>query len=268
MGVTRLDARKYLEAYYASYDEEGRLSSQHGRVEYLTTMRYIDRYLEPGMRVMEIGAGTGRYTLALAEMGYQVDAVELVESNLEIHREKTQPGMRVRARQGNALDLSEYPDDTYDMTLLFGPMYHLFTREEQLRALSEALRVTKPGGVLLCAYCIADASILRYGFMGGHIWDLIGKGLLDTDTFRARSTPEELFQLYRKEDIDALDGNFAVERLHYVATDLATNYMRGCVDAMDDEVFHMYVKYHFAICERPDMVGATHHSLDVLRKLP
>ncbi len=63
-----------LEVYYNHYDEDGRLQSRHGQVEYLTTMRYIKKYLRPGMRVIEIGAGTGRYSHALAREGHPVDA--------------------------------------------------------------------------------------------------------------------------------------------------------------------------------------------------
>ena len=62
-------------------------------------------------------------------------------------------------------------------------------------------------------------------------------------------------------------NSFTVERLHYVATDLFTNYMRDAVDTMDDEAFSLYLRYHFAVCERSDMVGITHHSLDVFRKV-
>lgn len=85
-------------------------------------------------------------------------------------------------------------------------------------------------------------------------------------TFKARSTPAEVFVLYRKEDIDALMEPFPVERLHYVGTDMATNFMRRTIDEMDDALFEQYLRYHFSICERPDMVGATHHMLDIFRK--
>ena len=68
------------------------------------------------------------------------------------------------------------------------------------------------------------------------------------------------------EDIEALAQTQPVERLHLVATDLATLYMRDCVDAMDDDTFALYLKYHFFLCERRDMIGASHHALDVLRK--
>ena len=89
---------------------------------------------------------------------------------------------------------------------------------------------------------------------------------IDPVTFKASSDPAELFQLYRREEIDLLVKGFDVERLHYVATDLAANYMRDVIDGMDDEMFDLYLKYHFSICERPDLVGASHHMLDILRK--
>ena len=146
-----METFKALTEYYLSYDEEGRLLSRHGQVEYLTTMRYIQKFLRPGMRILEIGAATGRYSHALARMGYAVDAIELIRHNIDIFNEKTQPGEMVTIRQGNAKDLHMLQDETYDLTLLLGPMYHLFTVEEQKQALSEAIRVTKPGGILFSA---------------------------------------------------------------------------------------------------------------------
>ncbi len=261
-----MDTKTYLAAYYENYDEDGRLTSPHGKVEFLTTMRYIEKSLRPGMRVLEIGAGTGRYSHTLAQMGYQVDAVELVEHNIELFRKHTKPGEPVTITQGNATDLSAFPSDTYDMTLLLGPMYHLFTKDEQKQALSEAVRVTRTGGVLCVAYCMADPSILCYGFIRGGIHVLLEKKLLDTETFTARSNPWDLFQLYRTEDIDALRQGEPVTRLHLVATDGHTNYMRDVVDVMDAETYDLYLQYHFATCERGDTIGLSHHTLDILWK--
>ena len=256
-----------LTQFYTNYDEEGRLLSRHGSVEYLTTMRYIEKYLRPGMRVLEIGAATGRYSHALARQGYRVDAVELVQHNIYIFNSLTQPGENVTVRQGNATDLSYFADGTFDMTLLLGPMYHLFSVEEQKKALSEALRVTKPGGILMAAYCGNEATMIQYCFGKGMLREEKYQKLVDPVTFKANSDPAELFELYRREDIDGLMQGFATQRLHYVGTDLATNYMRETVDAMEEDLFAMYLRYHFAICERPDLVGASHHILDVHRKL-
>lgn len=261
-----MNAKAYLTNYYQNYDEDGRLTSRHGMVEYLTTMRYIEKYLRPGMRIIEIGAGTGRYSRALAEKGYQVDAVELIEHNIEVFKQHIAGNEPVRIFQGDAMDLAAFETNTYDITLLLGPMYHLYEKDDQLKALSEAIRVTKKGGVIFAAYCNNDATIVQFCFQREMIKTERYKQLIDPVTFKASSTPEELFQLYRKEDVDELMSNFKVKRLHYLGTDMATKFIQDNVDRMDDEMFETYLRYHFSICEREDMVGATHHMLDVFRK--
>ena len=258
-----MDCEELLATFYSNYDEEGRLLTRHGAVEYLTTMRYIERYLQPGMRILEIGAATGRYSHTLARLGYQVDAVELVQHNIDIFNSLTQQGEHITIRQGNAKDLSFLTDDTYDLVLLLGPMYHLFTEEEKIQALSEALRVTKTGGILMTAYCGNEATLIQYCFGRGMLMEEKYKKLVDPVTFKASSDPAELFELYRREEIDALMSHFATERLHYVGTDLATNYMRETIAQMDEELYQLYLQYHFSICERPDLVGASHHILDI-----
>ena len=124
----------YLEDYYNAYDEEGRLLSRHGQVEYLTTMKYIRRCLAsfPKPSVLEVGAGTGRYSVELCHQGYDVTAVELVPHNLEILRAKHE---NIKTWQGDARDLHFLEDETFDITLLFGPLYHLHGDEEKLKAL-------------------------------------------------------------------------------------------------------------------------------------
>ena len=261
-----MEVMKELNDFYSSYDEEGRLLSRYGSVEYLTTRRYIDRYLKTGTRILEIGAATGRYSHALAREGYRVDAVELVNHNIEIFKQNTKPGENVTIRQGNAKDLSFLESDTYDITLLLGPMYHLFTVEEQLQALREAIRVTKKGGIIFAAYCGNDATMVQYCFGRGMILEKRYRDLVDPVTFKASSDPAELFQLYRREDIDALMARFPVTRLHYVGTDMATNYMRQTITEMSEELFELYLQYHFSICERSDMVGVSHHILDIFSK--
>ena len=262
-----METKEILANFYSNYDEDGRLLSKHGQVEFLTTMRYIEKYLRPGMRVLEIGSATGRYSHALARQGYRVDAVELVQHNIDIFNSLTQSGENVTIRQGNAKDLDFYEDETFDMTLLLGPMYHLYTEEDQMKALSEAIRVTKKGGIVMAAYCGNDATMVQFCFGKGMLKEQRYRDLVDFDTFKASSDPAELFELYRIEDIDALMANFHTERMHFVGTDMATNYMRTVIDEMDDEFFQLYLKYHFTICERADMVGISHHFLDVFRKI-
>lgn len=257
----------YLEQHYNAYDEDARLASKHGQVEYLTTMKYIEESLA-GLEcpsILEIGAGTGRYSVALAKQGLRVTAVELVERNLDLLRAKLDGTEPITAMQGNALDLSVLPDDAFDLTLLLGPMYHLYTKEDKLQALSEAVRVTKPGGRILAAYCMNEPTVIQFVFARNHLRHVQEQNLLTPD-WHCKSSPREVFELVRTEDIAALDAELPVERIKLVATDGATNYHRELIDAMDPETFAKWMAYHFATCERPDLMGASHHTLDILRK--
>ncbi len=257
----------FLEQYYNNYDEEGRLLSRHGQVEYLTTMKYISECLS-GMvepKILEVGAGTGRYSVTLAKQGYQVTAVELVAHNLEILRSKLDGTEPILALQGNALDLSAFLDASFDLTMLLGPMYHLYTKTDKLQALSEAVRVTKPGGYILVAYCMNDPTVVQYVFGMNKLREVMELHMLTPD-WHCVSKPKDLFEMVRTEEIAALDAEFPVERVKLIATDGATNYKREYIDAMDDATFEKWMEYHFAVCERQDLIGASHHTLDILRK--
>lgn len=74
--------------------------------------------------------------------------------------------------------------------------------------------------------------------------------------------------MVRTEKIAALDAEVAVKRIRLVAADGATNYMREVIDAMDDETFTRWMNDHLPICERQDLIGASHHTLDILQKEP
>lgn len=263
-----MQERDYLTAFYNEYDEESRLQSRHGSVEFITTMRYIEKYIKPGDRVLEIGAATGRYSHALARQGYQVDAVELVEHNIEIFRKNTQPREKVTITQGNALDLGNFPNDRYDITLLLGPLYHLYTEQDKRQAIGEALRVTKPGGMVFAAYVISDGCLLDEGFHRGNIdvAEYIEQGLLDGETFAAHSQPKDLFELVRKEDVNRLMEGFQAVRLHYVATDGSSQWLRESLEKMDEKTFQLYLNYHLATCEREDLLGITSHAVDIFQK--
>jgi len=255
----------YLVDYYNTHDEDVRLLSKHGRVEFLTTVKYIEKYLNNEVKIIEIGAGTGRYSHYFAQKGFSVDAVELIEHNIEVFKIKTLPDEKISIKQGNALDLSEYPDSSYDVTLLLGPMYHLYTAEEQQKALSEAIRITKPNGYIFVAYCMLEPAIYN-SFKGNRINRLIEAGELDPVTLETHFPPHGIFKVYTKDEIFDLTKIFATERLHFVATDGYTCHMKEAVDKMDDKTYDLYLRYHFKTCERQDLVGISHHTLDVLRK--
>ena len=263
-----METNQYITDFYNHYDEDARLSLRHGSVEFLTTMRYIQTYIKPGFRILEIGAGTGRYSHALARQGYTVDAVELVGHNIEIFRRNTQPGENITITQGNAMDLSAFPDNQYHITLLLGPLYHLYNTQDKRQALSEAIRVTQKGGLIFAAYVISDGCLMDEGFKRQtiNVAQYIEEGLIDSRTFAARSRPKDLFELVRKEDIDRIMATFPTTRLHYIASDGCALLIRESIDAMDDQEFDLYMTYHFATCEREDLLGVTSHALDIFQK--
>lgn len=260
-----MEEKRIVEAFYQRVNEEERLTDRPGYVEYATTMAYIHRYLKPGMKIAEIGAGTGRYSLALSREGYCVEAVELVERNIQIFRSKLKEDDNIRIYQGDAMELSCLADESMDMTLLLGPMYHLFAEEHKKKALSEAVRITRPGGVLFVAYCLNEATILQYCFGRRTIWEDMRKGLLDDD-FVWKANENDAFSLVRPADIRALAKDFPVERLDLIATDGASRYLGDMLEKMDEKLFRKYLDYHFSICERQDLIGASNHALDILRK--
>lgn len=261
-----------LEEYYNKFNEDKRLNSRHGQVEFVTSMKYIHKYLEEiavetgkgksGIRILDIGAGTGRYSIALAEEGYDVSAVELVKHNLG--RLKAKSGL-VKAYQGNALRLKRFEAESFDMALLFGPLYHLHEEEEKLKALAEAKRVLRTGGILLAAYIMNEFSVITYAFKERHIKEALEAGMLDQD-FHCTRAANELYSMVRLEDIESLNGKAGLTRIQIIAADGAANYIRPFLNALDQEEFEYFLEYHLATCERMDLMGATGHTVDILRK--
>lgn len=256
-----------LEEYYNKFNEEKRLDSRHGQVEYRVSVKYIHEYLQKDrppkdIRILDVGAGTGRYSIPLFEEGYDVTAVELVQHNLGLLKQKKPD---IKAYKGNAKKLKRCESDSFDLTLLFGPLYHLGSFEEKLQALSEAKRVTKPGGYIFAAYCMNEYSVITYAFKEKHILECMKSGML-ADDFHTLFQENSLYDYVRLEDIDKLNREAGLIREKIFSPDGAANYIRPFLNALTDEEYEMFVKYQMSVCERADLLGAGAHVVDILKK--
>ena len=165
------------------------------------------------------------------------------------------------------VSLELFAENSFDVTLVLGPMYHLYTEADKLTALREALRVTRRGGLLFVAYCQFDAAMIQSIFSGKKLFDYVTQsGLLDEETWLPISNPAGVFELYRKEDVDRLDACLDADRLHYVGTDMFTHYIREDIEGLDAALYEKYLSYTMSICENQNLVGVSNHTLDVLRK--
>ena len=250
-----------IEKHYNKHPEDLRLLRRHGMVEFETTMHHLRRFLHTGHYILDIGAGTGRYTSALMAEGYRVKAIELVRRNIDVFL-KREPEADVV--QGDARDIPFLPSDAADVTLLLGPLYHLIGDEEKLRALNEAKRVTKPGGIIFVAYLMNEYSILSYCFDQDRIEDLLQRRVVD-ETFHVQVQPDELYDYVRLEDINRLNQLSGLERVTIFSPDGAADYMRTRLNQMSPTTFSHFIEYQKTISERQDLLGAGSHLVDVLR---
>ena len=250
-----------IERHYNKHPEDLRLLRRHGIVEFETTMHHLYRFLRPGFHLLDIGAGTGRYTSALMAEGYEVKAVELVRRNIDVFL-KREPTADVV--QGDARHMPFLPSASADITLLLGPLYHLIGDDEKLQALTEAKRVTKPGGLIFVAYLMNEYSILSYCFDEDRISGLMERGAVDGD-FHIQADADELYDYVRLEDIDRLDKLAGLERVTIFSPDGPADYMRTRLNQMSDETFARFLEYQKSVSERADLMGAGSHVVDVVK---
>ena len=263
-----------LTAYYNKFNEEKRLDSRHGRVEYVISMEYIHACLDEirektgkekeKIRILDVGAGTGRYALSLAKEGYDVTAVEYVKYNLGILKQKAKrENITLQAMQGDGRRLKKQQDDSFDLTLVFGPMYHLAEQEEKKKALKEALRVTKEGGFVLIAYVMSDYGVITYAFKERHVLECVEQGRFSED-YNIKADENELYDYMRLEEIDALNAACGARRRLIFSPDGPANYIRPFLNQLTEEEFTLFIDYQRKNAARSDLLGAAAHTVDIL----
>ncbi|HEV8286439.1 MAG TPA: class I SAM-dependent methyltransferase [Chitinophagaceae bacterium] len=153
--------RNKIKDYYSHEIEANRLELEAFKLEGIRTKEIIERYLlKTDLEILDIGGGAGYYSFWLQQKGHNVTLVDLSPKNIELVRKHSETsGIKLKKIEtGDAVHLS-FSNEQFDIVLLFGPLYHLIDRTERIKALSEAKKVLKPGGVLLAAVISYYASL-------------------------------------------------------------------------------------------------------------
>ena len=257
-----------VQQFYQTYDEDSRLvKDDYHRVEFITTLYFLDDYLRPGLKIIDVGAGTGRYAFYLAQKNCCVTAVDIVPQYVKLMREKAkQQSLNLDIFQGNAKNLSRFSDSKFDAVLCMGPLYHLKTEKGRREALYECLRILKPGGIIAAAYVNRYASHLMEILREDKPLDIkflkkiINKGLQageNSDSFYF-SFPAEIEQMM---------SDFNVRKEKNIGTDGVTYLSGKRAKELNETEFKYWLNYHLKTCENESLLGYSLHGLYIGRKL-
>ncbi len=250
------DDTALVQEVYRRFHEDTRLTkSKAAQVEFITTVKYIEQYLKPGARILDIGAGSGAYSLYFARKGFQVSALELADSNIAVFQAKLTPELPIDLVQGNALDLGRYGDQSFDIVLLLGPLYHLHSDTDKLRCIQEAIRVCKPGGKIFFAFITNDIVIMT---MQQENPEYLLMGDYNKETFQLDDFPFVFHSLSRCRELLEKGG---IRICKEIASDGVSELLKDLINRMDDASYQQYLRYHFYTCEKPEHLGMSNHLL-------
>lgn len=251
-----------LRFYQEFNDESERLESNSGRVEYITTMTYLNKVIPGNSSILDACAGTGKYAFALAKVGHKVVAGDLVDVNVNmIRKQQENTPILNEIYESNILDLSHFEDESFDVVLNFGAYYHLCDADERMKSINESLRVLKKGGIYALVY------INRYANFYGHNEEM----LLNFDMFEyfmenGYLENTNLFYAATPEMVENEMKEFQLEKLYNIATDGPLFCMRNTLNKMSEDIFNRYMKMHLGICESRSTLGVSEHGLFIARK--
>lgn len=192
MGKKHRDAKtdEIIAHYTDSYDESERLTDGFGQLERARTLELIARFLpEPPSVVLDVGGASGTYSFFVAGLGHEVHLVDLVPKHVEQAKsraEETDVPALASMRVGDARAL-EFPDESADVLIMHGPLYHLTAIEDRKLAVAEAWRVLRPGGILL-AFAITRYAGAVYGITRGLIYDAGYRRMIRTEVETGQRT--------------------------------------------------------------------------------
>lgn len=186
---------QFVRDYYNAHaeNEQNRLDSPLCRIEFVSTLRLIDKYFPKQGRVCDIGGGTGRYSIELIRKGYLVSLLDLSDEEIRLARiQLNKAGLSAEQLiVGDARDVSMFESNEFDAALLLGPMYHIVESNERTKVLQELKRILKPQGVAIIAY-LNSWGLIKTGIADFPHWykDIsFLRSMLSEHTFAGQSLP-------------------------------------------------------------------------------
>ncbi|WP_426348669.1 class I SAM-dependent methyltransferase [Alloiococcus sp. CFN-8] len=261
----------YVVESYENYKEEDRLTTNKSRqVEFITTVRAFNEVFPASGKLLDCGAGTGIYSFYYGDMGYEVTALDITPRHINIiNQELKNKGYHMDALVNDATDLSLFDDETFDVVLCMGPLYHLTDRVLREKCLAECIRVLKKGGLLAVSYisrfymfphiASSDKKYLNMSF---------GKKLIDTGVIN-HEDPDCFWTdsyYYSPDEIENDFNKFNIKIVDHLAADGISPLLRDKVNSMNDEEYKIWCDYHYAVCREKSILGASNHGLIIGRK--
>ena len=250
--------------YTTVFDEEQRLGKNPASsVEFITNKTYILKHLAPNSNILELGAGTRRYTLMLAEQGYAVTVLEYVDAHVTQLKNKVQPHHQVKCLQGDALDLSLFPDESFDMVLNMGPIYHTPDKNDQHTVIKESIRVLKKGGTLGVAFINNDMVFVTESLSYNPDFLTEPERYYDLSSHKIHG---ELFTSHTVGDIHQLMNTYPLKERMLIASDGYAELLADKINALRPEAFKCWMAFHLYTCEKPEPLNASHHLFYLAKK--
>lgn len=248
------------ELYECSHEETRLFHGYASQVEYLTTMHYIHMYAKKHARILEIGAGCGAYSLALAEEGYHVTAIEPVKRHVEVMQSRKTAAMDLTILQSDAAHLSHEWIASFDLVLCLGPLYHLKEEAQQLEAIEAACRVCCNKGILMFAYIPHDMVIASETM---HVEGFLTSDEVASKTLQLQSNS---FVFHDEQTVENLFHQFPLCKQKHVAADGLAELMSERINRFSAEEFDIWMQYHLKTCEKPSFLGHSNHNLFIAQK--
>jgi len=260
-----------VEAFYrAAYEEDGRM--ERNPLEFIRCKEIISRYLRGGpMEIADIGGATGAFSYWLAAQGHRVHLLDLTPLHIEQARRKGKK-LGIALASYHCADARGLPfaDGSMDMALLMGPLYHLQGRDDRLRCLSEAMRVLKPGGVLLCE-AISRYAPLVDGFKYADVDDPKFIGILDRDLATGMHDPgatsyftTAFFHTPAELEAEAAESGF--EHIELIAVEGFANALDSHGILKNKRQRELLLEYIRRTERIPELMGISGHFFAVAKK--